>query len=102
MLGFLVVGVNLSAQLLRVLLKDLLFLLLNVALLLLNLLLLLDDAEELVSLLFGLFGKASFALEELALASFLHILEYLLFVFQVLTFLLASCTLALLKGSLRT
>ena len=102
LLGFLVVGVNLSAELLRVLLKDFLLFLFNASLLLFNLLLFLDDAEELISFLLGLFSKTGLSLEELALTSILHILKHFLFVLQVPTFLLAGSSLSLFEGSLRS
>jgi len=102
LLGFLVVSVNLSTELLRVLLKDLLLFLLDASLLLFNLLLFFDDAKELVALLLGLLGQAGLSLEELALASILHILKHFLFVLQVPTFLLAGSSLTLFEGSLRS
>lgn len=80
LLGFLVVSVNLGAQLLRVLLEDLLLFFLNVSLLLFNFLLLLDDSEELIALLLGLLSQTGFALKELALTGVFHILKHLLLV----------------------
>ena len=102
LLRLLVVGVNLGAELLGMLLKNLLLFLFNVSLLLLYFLLLLDYAEEFVTLLLGLLGKACLALKELSLASLFHILKHFLFVLEVPTFLLTSGSLALFEGSLRS
>ena len=62
----------------------------------------LDNAEELVSLLLGLLGETGLSLEELTLSGILHILEHLLLVLQIPTFLLTCGTLALFKGTLGT
>ena len=84
------------------LLKHFLLFLFNVSLLLFHFLLLLDNAEEFITLLFSLFGKASLAFKELSLASLFHILKHFLFVLEVPTFLLTSGSLALFEGSLRS
>jgi hypothetical protein len=62
LLALVVVLLDLGTELERVLLEDFLLFLLNAALLLLNLLLFVDNSEELVTLLFGLFGKALLSL----------------------------------------
>ncbi len=83
-------------------LKDIFFFLFDVALLLLDFLLLLDDAEELISFLLGLLGKALLALEELSLAGVFHVTEDLLLVLKVPSLLIASLALAFLEGTLGT
>ena len=102
LLRLLVVGVNLGAELLGMLLKNFLLFLFNVSLLLFYFLLLLDYAEEFVTLLLSLLGKAGLSLKELSLASLFHILKHFLFVLEVPTFLLTSGSLALFEGSLRS
>jgi len=86
----LLVLLDLGSQLVRVFEQDLLLLLLLLLFSLSLFLLLLNDSEELVSLLFGLFGEEAFLLLELAFSGFGHFVEDfdLLFLFL---FFFESC-----------
>lgn len=100
LLALLVILLDLSAELQRVLLEDLLLFFFNAALLLFDLLLFVDDAEELVTLLLGLFGEAGLSLKELSLSGVLKVAKDLLLVLEVSSFLVTGLSLTLLEGAL--
>lgn len=83
----------------RVLLKNVLLFLFNASFLLFNLLLFVDYAEELVTLLLGLFSETGLSLEELSLSSVFEITENLLFMLKVSSFLISCLSLAFFEGT---
>jgi hypothetical protein len=74
----------------------------NSSFLFLNLLLLIQNSDEFISLLFGLFSQSRLLLIELSLPCFLQILQNLLSILHLPSFFVSSLSLALLKGSLRS
>lgn len=64
---------DLSAQLIRVLLQHIFLLLFNAALLLLHFLLFVDNSKEFITFLLRLLGESLLSLKELSLASLLHV-----------------------------
>jgi len=73
LLALLVVCMDLSAQLIRVLLQHIFLLLFNAALLLLHFLLFVDNSKEFITFLFRLLGESLLSLKELSLASLFHV-----------------------------
>lgn len=100
LLGLLVVGLDLRAELVRMLLKNFFLFLLNSSLLFLNFLLFLNDSEELITLLLCLLGEALLTFKELSLTGVLKISQDFLLVLKVASLLFTSLALPFFKGTL--